>query len=336
MPLTLPPPSALTDQPPRPTRSEAGPRAAAGTASDAPSDARGDILWLGAHKTGTTSLQQQLARSRQALSREGLFYIDMLALRARYTRPVLDQPPAPMGDPLPPLPRAPSHSLSRYLVFDENIPGLVQDALHPTGLYPDAGERALRLCDTLQLERPRLVLGIRSFASYLPSLYCETLKSMPFRPFSQFWSGRLGMLSWCDLVERLLAAFPGAPLWLYRAEDLRGCENALLAWVSGLDPDALPRPRPALRAGFSQAAIEALHARAPGQGLGPLDLHRITRQFPRRTAGDAFSPWGTRQKRELALLYQTDLDALQELAAREPRLRIWAGPPRTATGGDQS
>lgn len=280
-----------------------------------------DILWLGAHKTGTTSLQQQLSRGRRALGRRGLFYIDMPALRARYTRPLLDQAkPAPIAS----LPRGGAP----YLVFDENIPGLVQDALHPTGLYPDGAERALRLSQALGLDRPRLVLGIRDFARYLPSLYCEVLKSMPFRPFSEFWTGRLTLLSWSDLAERLLAAFPGSSLWLYRAEDLRGCENALLEWITGLEPGVLPPPLPALRAGFSQKAVMALHetARRMAPDLpGPLDLHSAVQRHPRQATDDAFSPWTATERRDLDLLYRADLAALQDLAAQEPRLRIWQG-----------
>ncbi len=284
--------------------------------TQAPEAPARDILWLGAHKTGTTSLQHQLSRVRAQLAAAGLFYIDTQALRARYTRPVLD---LHQGDLPPPLPAGGAG----YLVFDENIPGLVQDAVQPRGLYPDGEERALRLARVMGLEAPELVFGIRNFADYLPSLYCETLKALPFRSFDRFWSGQRMALSWCDLVERLLAAFPRSRLRLYRAGDLRGRENALLSWVTGLAERELPTPESALREGFSAAAIQALEMLSKRRDTGPLDLQQLLQRYPRRSAKEAFSPWSEPQRAELELLFRTDMQNLRALARQQPRLEIW-------------
>lgn len=58
---------------------------------------------------------------------------------------------------------------------------------------------------------------------------------------------------------------------------------------------------------------------------GPLDLHSAVQRHPRQATDDAFSPWTATERRDLDLLYRADLAALQDLAAQEPRLRIWQG-----------
>ena len=288
-----------------------------------------DILWLGAHKTGTTYLQDLLSQSRAALAEAHLLYIGMQAFRDLYTKPLLYGDHAVTPN-VPPLPRfAPeTHSIGRYLLFDENILALVQDAPHRTGLYPDGAERAHRVAAALQLEAPDIILGIRSFADYLPSLYCEMLKSMPFRPFRQFHKTPLTALSWCDLITRLQCAFPRSRLRVYRTEDLRGREAELLNWVGHiLIPDAAARRADvsARREGFSQEAIEMLHRLHRDTGkVGPQDLARCLRAHPRTEGSTAFSPWSLAEKRDLDLVYKLDLAAIRGL----DRVEVWSPPPR--------
>jgi hypothetical protein len=42
----------------------------------------GDILWLGAHKTGTTYLQSLLPHARTALARARLLHLGLAAFRS--------------------------------------------------------------------------------------------------------------------------------------------------------------------------------------------------------------------------------------------------------------
>ena len=297
----------------------------------------GDILWLGAHKTGSTYLQHMLDQTRLPLAQADLFYIGLPTLRARYTRPLLDpsRKPAAGPDVLPPLARPEDNggpdtadSARRYLIFDENILGLVQNALAPAGLYPDGAERALQMHHTLRLHRPRLILGVRSFADYLPSLYCETLKSLPFQEFQSFNRSRLHTLSWSDLAERLLAAFPEAALYVYEADQLRSHEAALLSWVTGLEPACFTLPpsgSDSHRSGFSQRAVEAMAADARCQpGLNTAkQWRRYVSAFPRAPEAPGFSPWDDRDRADLDLVYRLDLEQLRRLS----RVHMWSAPP---------
>lgn len=273
-----------------------------------------DILWLGAHKTGTTYLQNLLMQSRTALAGAELLYVGMEAFRSLYTRPLLYGGSA--AGSTPPLPSL----KGRYLLFDENILGLVQDVVTRYGLYPNGAERAAELATALKLDAPDIVLGIRGFSGYLPSLYCEALKSTPFQPFDHFQVAPLTALSWCDLIERLMSVFPHSRIVVYQAEDLRGREQDLLGWVTGLKAQEIPNVAGPQRERFSQKAVDKLHQLHQN---GPIDtalFARCLREFPKTSENKAFNPWNTAQERDLAVVYDLDIKAIKALE----RVDFWA------------
>lgn len=265
-----------------------------------------DVLWLGLHKTGTTFLQKSLDLSQAALTGNAIAYVELDEFRRRWTRPLLhrDHPeaPAPGGRP---------EGLSRRLVFDENILGLVQHALTRRGFYPEAGPRARRIADHLALERPLIVLGLRGFASLVPSLYCEALKSTPFKPFRKFLLQPPEAMSWQPLIHRLLAAFPESPMLLYRAEDLPGREAALLGTVTGLPEAAFTLLQNPERVGFSQTAVMHLHDLAARGQVSRADVRDAVRAWPRGPGQPGFAPWSAEERRRLELAYANDLASLR-------------------------
>jgi len=259
-----------------------------------------------------------LARAAPDLAGQGIHYIEMEQFRSQVTRPLLYHDYA--GRPL----EAPPEVAGRHVLFDENILALVQDVLAPSGLYPEGAERALKIARALQLQAPVLVLGIRNFADYLPSLYCEALKSTPFKPFARFCVTALATLSWADLVERLACAFPQSPILIYRAEDLRQREAELLSWVTGGQISTGAQPGKSQRQGFSDAAVRALHqlAKDGSVGLNPVgfdDLAACLRAHPRDADSAAYAPWSASERQTLDLIYALDVARLKTL----DRVALW-------------
>jgi len=269
-----------------------------------------DILWLGLHKTGTTFLQKSLDRSQQALRAAGVGWVGLESFRSAWTRPLLHA-----GHPEPPAPAETFPACPRRLVFDENILALVQDVVTPAGLYPQGAERARIVARHLGLRAPLLVLGLRGFAGFLPSLYCETLKSTPFRPFRTFLRWPPEAMSWLPLVERLCAAFPESPMLLYRAEDLPGREAQLLAEVTGLAPATFTLHEGIERPGFSQAALDAIAAQAEAGPVGPDQVKATAAALPRGAGRPGFDPWDARERGLLQAIEARDLAALRHRTA---------------------
>ena len=267
-----------------------------------------NILWLGAHKTGTTYLQKSLDLSQGALRAHNVKYIELNAFREKYTRPLINGRPgmtvaANEFDTQGP---------GTNLVFDENIPALVQHVCTPEGVYCQGPERARRMADHLELGTPTLVLGIRSFTGFLPSLYCETLKANPFKPFRKFLRTPFKNLRWYPWVKALQGAFPGAQMLVYQYENLRGKEQALLSYVLGIPPQDFTLLGAVERPGFSHRAIRSLREMYKENKVVHKDLREAVKRYPKGAEYPGFHPWKAAEKETLELLYARDIADLQK------------------------
>lgn len=265
------------------------------------------IYWLGVHKTGTTFLQACLETSREALAQYRVDYQPLNEFRTAHTRPLLNLPGAPEVPSASPLDRC-------QLIFDENILGLVQHVAASEGLYPEGPWRADEMADHLGLTAPRLVLGVRGFAGFLPSLYCEALKATPFRPFRSFLRTPLERLSWQPLVAGLLDTFPDSSIMIYTAETLRDHEIRLLSHLLDIPVEALSRADNSERLGFSQRAIEEMMKLHAAGELDQAAVKRLVRAHPRGRDAPGFDPWSAEERAQLDSLYAEDLEALSAWA----------------------
>lgn len=269
-----------------------------------------DVFWLGLHKTGTTFLQKSLDRSQGALEQAGIAYVGLEEFRCRWTRPLLHK-----GHPEAPAPADLPMGMTRWLAFDENILALVQHALTRHGLYPQGVERAGIVAEHLRLRCPRIVLGLRGFAGLVPSLYCEALKSTPFKTFDRFLMQPVEEMSWLPLIDGLRARFPDSEMLLYRAEDLPGREARLLAEVTGLPETAFTLLDKPERLGFSHAAVTQLQEMAKGGPISREDVRTTVRALPRGTGQPGYSPWTPQDREILEASYARDLAILRKRAA---------------------
>jgi hypothetical protein len=271
-----------------------------------------DVLWLGLHKTGTTFLQKSLNFSQGMLSEAGIYYVTLDTFRHRWTRPLLHEnhPEAPIPAHLP-------DSMRHWLVFDENILALVQHSLTRQGFYPKASERARIVANYLGLRRPRIILGLRNFVGFVPSLYCEALKSTPFKPFRSFLLQSPENMSWLPLVDNLSGAFPESEILLYCAEDLHGQEARLLATITDLPESYFAMLGGPERLGFSHEAVMRLHAMAANGPVDRSEVQATVRAWPRSLGQQGFSPWTAQERAILEASYARDIDTLR-ISARDP------------------
>jgi len=295
----------------------------------------GAIYWLGAHKTGTTFLQKCLDLSVPALNDHGIYYTELEEFRTRYARPLLNQ----TADEVVAEDDYDDRKYPTRLVFDENIPGYVQHALSVAGFYPEAVQRSARIARHLDLEVHDVVFGVRSYDTFLPSLYCETLKSTPFRTFDQYLkrsfrvrpthpndAGRprapespsFDRMNWRQLVGRLASAYPDARVRVYFHEQLRGNEARLLAEVLGLNESEITILDTLERTGFSGRAVEELHTLSVERTVTRADVRRAVRRFPAGKEFPTYYPWDESDRELLRRNYEQDSKRLRS----DPRLEI--------------
>ena len=136
------------------------------------------ILHVGAHRTGTTTLQSYLRQHRGALETAGVEVWD-----PRRTRRGLFHGLRP-GDAVPQGDRARRRALGRIkvnleeaanrgvqtlVISDENLIGSVRENLRTRRLYPAIGERLARLYEALEGSLNAVVISTRSQDRYWPS-----------------------------------------------------------------------------------------------------------------------------------------------------------------------
>ena len=265
---------------------------------------RKPILWLGAHKTGTTFLQNALMLSQEVLADHGLQYMEQSAFRAKYTRPLIYKRTFRRARP-------PDNDLN--LIFDENIPNLVQHVLSSKGLYPDLVPHSRRISAHFGWEAPDIYFGIRSYVGFLPSLYCEVLKSTPYQPFNQFYDPQRHRVDWNDVVDRLRKAFPRSRIHMNFYEQLRGSEARLLAAITGVPASEFIIPKKISRPGFSHAAVEALLEMSKTRLVTTEDIFLAIRRFQRSKEFPSYQPFNNATVEELNKSY---LDHIARLRLR--------------------
>jgi len=259
-----------------------------------------NILWLGAHKTGTTFLQKSLDLSQDALRQHYVKYIELNEFRDKYTRPLVNRPdlsPAPCE----------FDWAGTNLVFDENIAALVQDVCTADGVYRHGPARARKVADYLKLRAPLLVLGVRSFETFLPSLYCEIIKAMPYRPFRKYITTPYKNLRWYPWIKALQAEFPKGRVLVYQYETLKRNERALLSRVIDVPKGSFTLLEGLERPGFSHQTIRHLRAKYRKGNLEQGDVRTAVKRFPKGDKYPAYAPWTRGETATLRRLYSQDI-----------------------------
>ncbi|MEE8602937.1 glycosyltransferase family 2 protein [Euzebya tangerina] len=265
------------------------------------------IFWLGAHKTATTFLQHSLDHSQDALQEYGVKYVELEEFRQRYARPLLNfdadsKPDATVFDGPEPI----------NLIFDENIPGYVQHALSTKGFYPEMIDRVDTVAQHLGISVDEVIFGVRRYDTFLPSLYCETLKSTPFKTFDEYLqssfrnSSRFSRLNWYNLLRQFVDAYPGRRVRVYFYEELRGREAELLESVLRIPSGDFTLHEGTERPGFSQKAVEELHRIAGQRQVERKDVRRAVKRHPKGRGNPSFDPWDEDQRHALLLAHESD------------------------------
>lgn len=274
------------------------------------------VLHLGAHRTGTTSVQTYLHENRRALSEKGIGYWGPAALRqGRF--PGLFRAFDPAGAPEKQVQESREtiaanleilhsraanqqknghHSL---IVSDENLLGDMQINLMRASLYPDATQRMAVVAGVFGAHCRRITLTIRRQETYWPSLIAYRLAHGAAAPKPE----RLEALArqktgWRAVIETVQRHFPEAELqvlefdgWAERPDLL---VSQILGQDTGLPPlQALPRKNAAL----NRPALKALA------------IERGDRVSARYIGGQSglYQPFSAPQLQQLEQQYRADL-----------------------------
>ncbi len=243
------------------------------------------ILHVGAHRTGTTTLQRFLAANRAALAghgiavwgpertRDGLFS-GLVKAPHRITLEDERRGRRSCGMIRVELQRLADRGIGTLIVSEENMIGSMENNIFNRRLYPHAGERLERFFDGFGAQTVRVALGVRSYDRAWASALGYFLKAgfpLPEDAGIRALAEQPGR--WRHVVRRIAQVFPAAKLAVWPFEALVGLPEVQLAALLGRP---LPGPFAATRewhnAGPSRAALHGLLA---GAGAPPAALARI-------------------------------------------------------------
>jgi hypothetical protein len=278
------------------------------------------VLHLGAHKTGTTALQEFFSSHLEEMSGGESDWIPLLTMRRSYTERLCGDEASIAGvrEEIRAMP-------SRTVVLsDENIAGPLHQ--EKGAIYPDAGSRVGRLSDVLRHELTDIVFVVRNPARYLPSLYLEDMHFAPLVPFEQ-WLGAIDpytisihdLLAWRtsvpDHVRTHILSYEGRGGGF---DDIVR-DVAEVVGVERIDDEALRSSRSRTNTSISSGDLRAAHllSRLAGPGAahaflakynrGPLAKAR-TRLRPFGTS--RFAPFSEDEVAAMTARYRADLEAL--------------------------
>ena len=191
-------------------------------------------LHIGAHRTGTTSLQQLLGANAAALNsanaaywgpnrtRSGLFsgfFKDPTML----TRDSLRRAKRSTGVIQINLQRLEAAGMGQLIVSEENMMGGICDNLVATSLYPFAADRLSSFRRAFAGRRLQIALTIRSYEAYWASALAFSIK----RGFAAPETAHLDLLvtqprRWQSVIEAIVDVFPEAEVSVMTFEGFAG------------------------------------------------------------------------------------------------------------------
>lgn len=214
------------------------------------------VLHVGAHKTGTTVIQQYLKSHAELLRRRGIRYVSRPELTplVGWGEKLVDRPERFAG-----LLEDFGSSRDRVLLGShENICGapLVRDG---AALYPRSARPIDALVRLLEPFDATVVLTIRPPHEMVESYYLQQVNLGSAKTFDRWLAGvDLAALSWRPLVDRLRDAFGEQAVVVV---DFRGIKAGSVAYVS----DVLRRS--GIDVPLSEAWVKPLNASVSAQGL---------------------------------------------------------------------
>ena len=280
-------------------------------------------IHVGAHKTATTHLQETLTRVRTGLASAGVDFIPNELLRTRRLaqmlwerRPLARVPilgPAHMRDAIETAVQPLRLGPDVVVLSEENILGIPQQ-IFAEPFYPHADNALGRLASLSARAEMVLFLSVRSYDTFLPSAYAEHLKHAPpeaggFEALRERLVARPP--SWYDLVCRIRAAVPGVRLGIWRQEDYRANDAAIMETVCGCPLPPLPDVSdPTWTRSPSAAAIATAEA-LPADLAYDERRARVHDIFTASEPGsDRFRPFSPPERARLRAAYDGDLERI--------------------------
>ncbi len=194
------------------------------------------ILHIGAHRTGTSSLQSAILKNQYNLRQNGLtfwgprttrggIFSGLLRRPATFdqdgTRDLVKRNAGAIRIEMDRLRRARQKTL---LISEENIMGTMPNNLRQTTLYPGLRRRLARFADIFDKSCQRIAMTIRPYENYWASAIAHTVPAgHPMPDEDSINNLSYDARGWRQVIEDVSAAFPSAEICIWEFD--RFCDK---------------------------------------------------------------------------------------------------------------
>lgn len=285
-------------------------------------------LHLGAHKTGSSYLQNTFEANAENLKEAGVEYVPLKELRKTFTEHLIWN--RKLEDPRGLLPDGVRSATAARagLLSDENLLGRLYNFENGQP-YPEAPRNLTRTLELLAAKDSAITifLSIRNYADWLESVYLQALRAKLVLPFSIFCKRvDLEMISWEKLLSDLIGAAPGCSfiVWPYEYF-LSNNDPVIERFARFLDTDLSLRPETPANLSYSSVAYSILlgakRSRAEIQPEHWEKLHRFVRSTFSVTQGYQRPKLFPKSRRDnLSSRYDSDLKKIRAMAGERLEL----------------
>lgn len=203
------------------------------------------ILHLGAHRTGTTTLQVYLENNRDNLNEIGTEFWGPSRTRSGLFSGLVKKPADLSHDAVlrgerscglirMELDRLALSKVQSLIVSEENMIGSMHNNLGQAKLYPDTEPRLARFSTAFSQRCKRVAFSVRSYDKYWTSVLSFMLERDRPRPNAAMLDRLVTQpRRWRDIINEVAAVFPRADLVVWPFEGLIGQTDVQLAAMNG-------------------------------------------------------------------------------------------------------
>lgn len=202
-------------------------------------------LHLGAHRTGTTTLQKYLEKNRDNLEGIGTEFWGPKQTRSGLFTGLEKRPDSLTNEEIlrgkrscdlirVALDRLETAGVKSLIVSEENMIGTMWGNLSNCCLYPEAQGRLQRFADGFESHCKRVAISIRSYEEYWASVLASLIERGRMIPNKQKMDRLVTQpRRWRDAITEIASIFPSAELVVWRFEAMIGQVNDQVALLNG-------------------------------------------------------------------------------------------------------
>lgn len=284
-------------------------------------------LHLGAHKTGSTFIQDAFAQNQGALAAAGRHYIPLGPFRDGFTKlsfnrdlskPGAAQRRAQATDYL--MGELAAAGDRHVVLSEENLLGTPAEMVRlGQGIYPRFDQRIALISELLAGQPVEVFLAVRHQAEFARSVFTENLRLSPkdFTPVEAFRDAWLTQIpSWVPLIHSIRGAFPGAALTVWNFKLFRRDPQRILRAIAGCAPEGGFKVATASRRpGLSQRATEELLRIGALEGGAAVRrvAYAMSIAYPLSAENWTYRMWSEDEAARLQVAFSADLKALRKM-----------------------